>query len=83
MILLVNPLGVKGLKKTISLNPFTPKSDFIDFALSNIRQFYSSTGGLTNQIPIYTKITFCGRHHELNKPNGHHFGHHVAEVVCV
>ena len=25
-------------------NPFTPKSDFIDFALSNTRQFYSSKG---------------------------------------
>ena len=31
-------------KKTISLNPFTPKSDLIDFTLSNGRQFYSSKG---------------------------------------
>ena len=30
------------LKKTISLNPFTPKSDVIDFTLSNARRFYSS-----------------------------------------
>ena len=37
-------LGVKGLKKTISLNPFTPKSDLIDFTLSNARRFYSSKG---------------------------------------
>ena len=26
------------------LNPFTPKSDFIDFTLSNARRFYSSNG---------------------------------------
>ena len=26
------------------MNPFTPKSDFIDFTLSNARQFYSSKG---------------------------------------
>ena len=26
------------------LNPFTPKSDLIDFTLSNARQFYSSKG---------------------------------------
>ena len=26
------------------LNPFTPKSDFIDFTLSNARRFYSSKG---------------------------------------
>ena len=26
------------------LNPFTPKSDFIDFSLSNARRFYSSKG---------------------------------------
>ena len=25
-------------------NPFTPKSDFIDFNLSNARRFYSSKG---------------------------------------
>ena len=31
-----DPLGVKELK-TISLNPFTPKSDLIDFTLSNVR----------------------------------------------
>ena len=35
-------MGVKGLRKTISLNPFTPKSDLIDFTLSNARRFYSS-----------------------------------------
>ena len=34
---------MKGLK-TISRNPFTPKSDFIDLTLSNARQFYSSKG---------------------------------------
>ena len=28
-----DPLGVQGLKKTICLNPFTPKSDFVDFTL--------------------------------------------------
>ena len=27
-----------------SLNPFTPKSDLIDFTLSNARRFYSSKG---------------------------------------
>ena len=49
------PLGVKGLKNHF-LNPFTPKSDFIDFTLSNARQFYSSKGdplgtkGLTRKI---------------------------------
>ena len=26
------------------LNPFTPRSDLIDFTLSNARQFYSSKG---------------------------------------
>lgn len=25
-------------------NPFSPKSDFIDFTLSNARRFYSSKG---------------------------------------
>lgn len=46
MILLVKgrTLGSKRVKKTISLNPFTPKSDFIDFTLSNARRFYSSKG---------------------------------------
>ena len=38
-----DPLGVKGLK-TISLNAFTPRSDFIDFTLSNARRFYLSKG---------------------------------------
>ena len=28
----------------IILNPFTSKSDFIDFTLSNARRFYSSKG---------------------------------------
>ena len=28
----------------LSVNPFTPKSDLIDFTLSNARQFYSSKG---------------------------------------
>ena len=28
-----------------SFNPFTPKSDLIDFILSNARRFYSSKGG--------------------------------------
>ena len=27
-----------------SFNPFTPKSDLIDFTLSNARRFYSSKG---------------------------------------
>ena len=27
-----------------NFNPFTPKSDFIDFTLSNSRRFYSSKG---------------------------------------
>ena len=53
MILLVKgrPLGSERVKKTISLNPFTPKSDLIDFTLtpddftlSNARRFYSSKG---------------------------------------
>ena len=26
------------------VNPFTPKSDFIDFTLSNARRFYASKG---------------------------------------
>ena len=32
------------VKKTLSINPFKPKSDFpvIDFTRSNARQFYSS-----------------------------------------
>ena len=30
--------------KNYLLNPFTPKSDFIDFTLSNARRFYSSEG---------------------------------------
>ena len=30
-----------GLK---CINPFTPKSDFIDFTPSNARRFYSSKG---------------------------------------
>ena len=29
---------------TISLNPFTPKSDLIGFTLSNAKRFYSSKG---------------------------------------
>ena len=34
-----------GLYCTIPLiNPFTPKSDFIDLTLSNVRRFYSSKG---------------------------------------
>ena len=37
------PWEWKGYK-TISLNPFTPKSDLIDFTLSNARQFYLSRG---------------------------------------
>ena len=38
-------------------NPFTPKSDLIDFTLSNARRFYSSKGdplgvkGLNNYLP--------------------------------
>ena len=46
MILLIRgrPLGSERVKKTISLNPFTPKSDLIDFTLSNARRFYSSKG---------------------------------------
>ena len=40
------PLGSERVKKTfsISLNPFTPKGDFTDFALSNARRFYLSKG---------------------------------------
>ena len=30
-----DPLGVKGLKNLISLNPFISKSDLMDFTLSN------------------------------------------------
>ena len=39
------------------VNPFTPKSDFIDFTLSNARRFYLSKGdplgvkGLKNYLP--------------------------------
>ena len=45
MILLVKgrSLGSERVKK-LSLNPFTPKGDLIDFTLSNARQFYSSKG---------------------------------------
>ena len=46
MILLVKgrPLGSERVKKlSQSLNPFTPKSDLIDFTLSNARRFYSPT----------------------------------------
>ena len=45
MILLVKgrPFGSERVKK-LSLNPFTPKSDLIDFTLSNARRFYSSKG---------------------------------------
>ena len=40
-----------------TFNPFTHKSDFVDFTLSNARQFYSSKGdplgvkGLNNYLP--------------------------------
>ena len=34
----------KAVKRKFCLNPFTPKSDFIDFTLSNARRFYSSNG---------------------------------------
>ena len=37
------PWELKGYK-AISLNPFTPKSNLIDFTLSNARRFYSSKG---------------------------------------
>ena len=30
--------------KMTGVNPFTPKSDLIDFTLSNARQLYSSKG---------------------------------------
>ena len=39
------------------IDPFTPKSDLIDFTLSNARRFYSSKGdplgvkGLKNYLP--------------------------------
>ena len=33
-----------SLKKSISLSPFTPKSNLIDFTLSNAGRFYSSKG---------------------------------------
>ena len=62
MILLVKvrPLGserVKKLSPLNSLNPFTPKSDLIDFTLSDARRFYLSKGdplgvkGLKNYLP--------------------------------
>ena len=41
---------VRSIKKSFSekqincFNPFTPKSDFIGFTLSNARRFYSSKG---------------------------------------
>ena len=38
------PLGSERVKKTTSLNPFTPNSNLIDFTLSNARRFYSSKG---------------------------------------
>ena len=39
------PLGVKGLKNYLPLiNPFKPKSDLIDFILSNAKRFYSLKG---------------------------------------
>ena len=31
-------------RKNLGFNPFTPKSDFTDFTLSNARRFYSSNG---------------------------------------
>ena len=34
----------KFKNKVISMNPFTPKSDLIDFTLSDARRFYSSKG---------------------------------------
>ena len=37
----VVPLVSKSL---LGINPFTPKSDLIDFPLSNARRFYSSKG---------------------------------------
>ena len=54
---LLSLLGVTGLIVTNFINPFTPKSDLIDFTLSNTRQFYSSKGdplgvrGLINYLP--------------------------------
>ena len=51
---------VKGIfleASHVSLNPFIPKSDLIDFTLSNTRRFYSSKGdplgvkGLKNYLP--------------------------------
>ena len=51
-------LKTKGLHKLCSVfNPFTPKSDLIDFTLSNARRFYLSKGdplgvkGLKNCLP--------------------------------
>ena len=46
MFLLIKgrPLGSERVKKTISLNPFTLKSDLIDFTLSNARRFYLLKG---------------------------------------
>ena len=46
-----------SIQNTISLNPFTPKSDFIDFTLSSVRWFYPSKGdplgvkGLKHYLP--------------------------------
>ena len=59
------------------LNPFTPKSDLIDFTLSNARRFYSSKGdllgvkGLTRRGPV--KGLVCCKHalgeQALNQPH--------------
>ena len=66
MILLIKgrPLGSERVKKKLSLNLFTPKSDFIDFTLSKARGFYSSKGdplgvkGLMGNSLITQNFTF-------------------------
>ena len=55
-------MGVKGLKKTISLNPFSPKSDLIDFTLSNARRFYSSKGDPLGVKGLSSLITVTAYH---------------------
>ena len=48
-----------------NFNPFTPKSDFIDFTLSNARRFYSSKGdslGVKGLNLIFTLTGFLSTH---------------------
>ena len=45
-------------KLYLPFNPFTPKSDFIDFTLSNARRFYSSKGGPLGEKGLKTIMTW-------------------------